>query len=140
MKVLYTAEATATGGRDGTVSTSDGVLNLALGLPKELGGSGGDLPNPEQLFACGYAACFHSALKGIARAKKIDVSASSVTARVGIGQNDAGGFGLEVTIEVSLPGIDDAEGLVAAAHVVCPYSNATRGNIPVDLKVAAGAA
>ena len=135
MKTLYTAEALATGeGRDGHARTSDGQLDLDLAIPKELGGPGG-ATNPEQLFAAGYAACFHSALRTVARAEKADVSDSAVGARVSLGSNDSGGFELAVVLEVSLPALsaDDAQALTAAAHQVCPYSNATRGNIDVTL-------
>ncbi|GAB38494.1 organic hydroperoxide resistance protein [Gordonia sp. w5E2] len=135
MKTLYTAEALATGeGRDGHARTSDGQLDLDLAIPKELGGPGG-ATNPEQLFAAGYAACFHSALRTVARAEKADVSDSAVGARVSLGSNDSGGFELAVVLEISLPALsaDDAQALTAAAHQVCPYSNATRGNIDVTL-------
>ena len=131
----YTAEALATGeGRDGHARTSDGQLDLDLAIPKELGGPGG-ATNPEQLFAAGYAACFHSALRTVARAEKADVSDSAVGARVSLGSNDSGGFELAVVLEISLPALsaDDAQALTAAAHQVCPYSNATRGNIDVTL-------
>ncbi|CAN5424502.1 organic hydroperoxide resistance protein OhrR [soil metagenome] len=136
MQPLYTAEATATGGREGRASSSDGVLDLALAVPKEMGGPGGDATNPEQLFAAGYAACFHSALTLVARREREKVEGSSVTADVGIGQ-DGGGFGLAVELKVALPGVerDTAEALVAKAHEVCPYSKATRGNIEVTLTV-----
>src|SRR5438309_639557 len=99
MQVLYTAEATAWGGREGRVASSDGVLDLELAIPKAMGGPGGDRSNPEQLFAAGYAACFHNALRLIARGEKVDVSESAITARVGLGANDAGGFGLQVELE-----------------------------------------
>lgn len=138
MNTLYTAEALATGeGRNGHARTSDGRLDLGLAIPKEMGGSG-DGTNPEQLFAAGYAACFHSALQLVARQEKADVTDSAVGARVGIGANDAGGFGLAVTLEVSLPHVsrDEALALTEKAHQVCPYSNATRGNIEVTLTVA----
>jgi Ohr subfamily peroxiredoxin len=138
MNILYTAEALATGeGRNGHARTSDGRLDLGLAIPKEMGGSG-DGTNPEQLFAAGYAACFHSALQLVARQEKADVTDSAVGARVGIGANDAGGFGLAVTLEVSLPHVsrDEALALTEKAHQVCPYSNATRGNIEVTLTVA----
>ncbi|MEV4540984.1 organic hydroperoxide resistance protein [Micromonospora echinaurantiaca] len=137
MQVLYTASARATGdGRDGHVQTSDGTLDLDLAVPKEMGGAGG-AANPEQLFAAGYAACFHSALRLVARRAKADVTGSVVEAEVGIGPNGAGGFGLAVTLVVDLPTVDraTAEQLVAQAHQVCPYSNATRGNIEVALTV-----
>jgi len=136
MSVVYTAIATATGeGREGHTRSSDGLLDLDLAIPKEMGGPGGQT-NPEQLFAAGYAACFHSALKGVARGQKVAFSESAVTAEVGIGPNGAGGYGLEVTLHVELGGIEQAaaEQLVEAAHQVCPYSNATRGNVPVTLE------
>ena len=137
-KVLYTAHATAHGGRDGKVASNDGKLDVVVAPPAELGGSGNGT-NPEQLFAAGYAACFHSALKTVARKTRQDVDGSTVTAEVGIGPiNGGAGYGLEVALLVSLPALDRpaAEELVAKAHQVCPYSNATRGNIKVDLKVA----
>ncbi|MCI4061762.1 organic hydroperoxide resistance protein [Micromonospora sp. R77] len=142
MQVLYTASAQATGdGRDGHVRTSDGTLDLDLAIPKEMGGTGG-AANPEQLFAAGYAACFHSALRLVARKAKADVTGSVVDAQVGIGPNGSGGFGLTVALVVDLPGIERAaaEQLVAQAHQVCPYSNATRGNIEVALTVREAAA
>ncbi|GAA4449128.1 organic hydroperoxide resistance protein [Phytohabitans houttuyneae] len=138
MRVLYTAEALATGdGRSGHVRTSDGLFEADLAVPKAMGGPGG-ATNPEQLFAAGYAACFHSALKGVAKRAKVDTTGSSVGARVGIGPDDAGGFGLAVTLEVVLPGVgrELAQDLVGKAHQVCPYSNATRGNVEVTLVVA----
>lgn len=137
MKTLYTAEALASGeGRDGNARTNDGKLDVTLASPVELGGDGKGT-NPEQLFAAGYAACFHSALQMVARAEKANVADSAVGARVGIGPNGAGGFGLAVTLEVSLPHLphDQAVELTEKAHQVCPYSNATRGNIEVTLEV-----
>ncbi|MFE3260441.1 organic hydroperoxide resistance protein [Nocardia sp. NPDC059091] len=137
MNVLYTAEALATGdGRNGQVRTDDGKIDAALSIPKEMGGNGLGT-NPEQLFAAGYAACFHSALRTVARSLKANVDDSAVGAKVGIGPNDAGGFGLTVTLEVSLPHLplDEAQALADKAHQVCPYSNATRGNIEVDVIV-----
>ncbi len=134
MTPLYTAVATATGdGRDGKVRSSDGLLETAVATPAELGGAGG-APNPEQLFAAGYAACFHSALRVVARRAKAELGETEVTAQVGIGRAGAG-FGLAVTLEIALPGVpaDAARQLVEAAHQVCPYSNATRGNIDVQL-------
>ena len=133
---LYTTKVTAVGGRSGTVKSEDGILDLTLAMPKELGGKGG-ATNPEQLFAAGYAACFHGALKLVAGKQKVSFTDSAVTAEVGIGPNDAGGFALEVTLRVELGGIEQsaAEALVEAAHQVCPYSNATRGNVPVTLEV-----
>jgi Ohr subfamily peroxiredoxin len=137
MQVLYTASARATGdGRDGHVRTSDGGVDLDLAIPKEMGGAGG-ATNPEQLFAAGYAACFHSALRLVARKARADVSNSVVEAEVGIGPNGSGGYGLAVTLVVDLPAVERsaAQQLVEAAHQVCPYSNATRGNIEVALTV-----
>ncbi|MDP2258688.1 MAG: organic hydroperoxide resistance protein [Caulobacter sp.] len=139
MTILYTATATASGGRDGTARTDDGVLDVALSTPRGLGGPGkAGATNPEQLFAAGYAACFDSALRFVARSLGVTVADSAVTAEVGIGPNDTGGFGLAVALTVSLPGLerDAAQKLVETAHQVCPYSNATRGNIEVSLAVA----
>lgn len=137
MKTIYTAEALATGeGRNGHARTSDGRLDLDLAIPEAMGGNGQGT-NPEQLFAAGYAACFHSALQLVARQAKADITDSAVGARVGIGPNDAGGFQLEVTLEVTLPNLahDEAQALADKAHQVCPYSNATRGNIDVTVTV-----
>ncbi|MFI5954060.1 organic hydroperoxide resistance protein [Cryptosporangium sp. NPDC051539] len=138
MSALYTAIATADGnGRNGRTRTNDGQLDVQLAFPKELGGSGAG-SNPEQLFAAGYAACFSSALGLIAGQKKLDVTDHSVTAEVGLNPTDNGGFGLSVTLRVELPEAlqnDAGRELVEAAHQVCPYSNATRGNIPVELVV-----
>ncbi len=134
-KVLYRAQATATGGRDGRAVSSDGVLDIALSTPKELGGAGGAGSNPEQLFAAGYSACFIGAMKVVAGRAKIALPADlSVQGNVGIGAIPAG-FGIEVELKISLPGMERevAEGLIAKAHGVCPYSNATRGNIDVTL-------
>lgn len=139
MQVLYTAEAAATGGRQGRVRSSDGVLDQPLALPKELGGPGGAATNPEQLFAAGYAACFENALLRVARDRKAPIRESSVTARIGIGREESGFFRLAVELEVSVPERDRAEveELVRIAHEeVCPYSRATRGNIEVSLRVA----
>lgn len=137
MNVLYTAEATARGGREGRVATSDGTLDLSLAVPKELGGPGGPGTNPEQLFAAGFAGCFDNAMIVVARRMKLSTEGSRVTARVGIGPTGNRGYGLEVELLVALPELEDeqAEQLVAAAHQVCPYSNATRGNIQVDVRV-----
>ena len=135
--VLYTARATAYGeGRNGHVTSDDDVLDVDLAVPASMGGPGGDLSNPEQLFAAGYAACFHSALKLVALRAKAGTEGSTVTAEVGIGPQGRG-FGLTVALEVSLPSLEreQAEHLVAEAHEVCPYSNATRGNIEVSLRV-----
>jgi Ohr subfamily peroxiredoxin len=138
IKALYTATATATGGRDGRAVSSDGILDVKLSTPRELGGQGGEATNPEQLFAAGYSACFIGALKFVAGQQKKQLPAdSSITGKVGIGQVP-GGFGLEVELNISLPGFDrdEAQALVDAAHLVCPYSNATRGNIQVTLNIA----
>ena len=134
---LYTAVATATGdGRNGHVTSEDGFIDQDVRVPKELGGAGG-ATNPEQLFAVGYAACFHSALKVVGRREKVDVDGSTVEAEVGIGPNDQGGFQLQVALTATLPHVEQeaADRIVAAAHQVCPYSNATRGNIDVALTV-----
>jgi Ohr subfamily peroxiredoxin len=136
--VKYTAEATATGGRDGRASTTDGTFEVKLATPKELGGQGGEGNNPEQLFAAGYAACFIGAMKVVAAQEKVKVpTETSVTANVGIGPRSEGGFGLDVALRISLPGLDraQAESIVEKAHQVCPYSNATRGNVDVRLTV-----
>ena len=136
-KVLYTAHALATGGRDGRAVSSDGALDVKLVKPRELGGSGSPGTNPEQLFAAGYAACFIGAMKFVASRDRIDLSGElSIAASVGIGAIP-NGFGIEATMKISVPGLPraDAESLVQEAHVVCPYSNATRGNIDVRLIV-----
>jgi len=137
MQVLYTAHATATGGRDGRAVTSDNHLDVKLNTPKELGGGGGEGTNPEQLFAAGYSACFLSAMKFVAPHMKVTLPAdAAVTAEIGIGPNGEGGFGLAAELRISLPGMEQAaaQALAAKAHEVCPYSNATRGNI--DVKIA----
>jgi len=134
-QVLYKAQATATGGREGSAKSSDGILDVKLTTPKELGGAGGAGTNPEQLFAAGYSACFIGALKFVGGQEKIAVPAdTSITGTVGIGQI-TGGFGIEVALDISLPGLDRAvaQSLIDKAHQVCPYSNATRGNINVTL-------
>ncbi|MER8005818.1 MULTISPECIES: organic hydroperoxide resistance protein [unclassified Streptomyces] len=136
MDALYTAVATATHGRDGRAFTNDGKIDVKLAPPVELGGNG-EGTNPEQLFAAGYAACFGSALGLVGRQAKVDVSDAAVTAEVGIGKQGEG-FGLKVTLRVELPDtVDEATGrkLVETAHQVCPYSNATRGNVDVDLVI-----
>jgi Ohr subfamily peroxiredoxin len=136
-KVLYRATAKATGGRDGTAASSDGALNVQLSTPKELGGAGGSGTNPEQLFAAGYSACFIGALKFVAGQQKVRLpDGVSITGSVGIGPIPTG-FGIEAELQISIPGLERsvAEGLVEKAHQVCPYSNATRGNIQVVLKV-----
>ena len=139
MKVLYSTQATATGGRDGKAATKDGSFSVTLATPKELGGGGGPGNNPEQLFAAGYSACFLGALKFVAGKEKVAVPAdTTVTATVGIGPRDDGtGFGLDVALAIALPGIDKAkaEDLVQKAHIVCPYSEATRKNLDVRLSV-----
>jgi osmotically inducible protein OsmC len=139
VNVLYKTSAKATGGRDGEAATLDGALSVKLATPKELGGGGGAGNNPEQLFAAGYAACFIGAMKFVASQGGPKVPAdTAVTSTVGIGPRSEGGFGLTVELAVSLPGVPhaEAEALVAKAHQVCPYSNATRGNIDVKLSVA----
>ncbi|HKW83216.1 MAG TPA: organic hydroperoxide resistance protein [Burkholderiaceae bacterium] len=137
-KVLYTATATSTGGREGSSKSSDGVLDVKLTTPKELGGNGAVGTNPEQLFAAGYSACFIGAMKVVAGRLKVALPAdTSIKADVGIGPIPAG-FGIQVALTVTVPGMDraTAEKIVDAAHGVCPYSNATRGNIDVTLSVA----
>ena len=137
--VKYRTSATATGGRDGQAATTDGTFSVKLAIPKELGGPGGPGSNPEQLFAAGYAACFIGAMKAVAPAQKLRVPAdATVTATVGIGPRSEGGFGITADLKVSLPGLApaDAQRLMEAAHQVCPYSNATRGNVNVGLTLA----
>lgn len=140
MKVLYKTQATATGGRTGSAATTDGTLKVDLVTPKELGGPGGTGNNPEQLFAAGYSACFLGAIKFVASQLKIKVAdESTVTADVGIGPRDDGkGFGLDVALTITLPGLERsvAEDLVQRAHIVCPYSHATKGSLDVRLTVA----
>lgn len=136
-KVVYRAHATSTGGRDGTSKTSDGLLNVKLTVPREMGGAGGGV-NPEQLFAAGYSACFIGAMKFVAGTQKIALPVdTSIDATVGIGQIPAG-FGIEVQMVVNVPGMERAaaQALVDKAHQVCPYSNATRGNIDVRITLA----
>jgi lipoyl-dependent peroxiredoxin len=135
-KPLYTAEATVHGGRDGHGRSSDGVLDLDIKPPVEVGGPGG-ATNPEQLFALGYAACFQSAMSVVGRRMKTDTSASEVTGRVTLGTIEGGGFGIAVELDVHIPDVDEetARKVVDAAHEVCPYSNATRGNVEVTLKI-----
>jgi Ohr subfamily peroxiredoxin len=138
MQVLYTAEATVVGGRQGHVRSPDGVIDLDLALPKSMGGSGAaGHSNPEQLFAAAYAACFQSALGAVARGEGTKVDQSTVTGKVSIGRDDTG-FGLEVELVISIPGVDHAhaEALAHKAHEMCPYSKATRGNVDVTLTVA----
>jgi len=136
-KILYTAHATSTGGREGTSKSDDGVLDVKLTTPKGLGGNGAVGTNPEQLFAAGYSACFIGAMKHVAMVQKIPLPAdTSITADVGIGKI-LQGFGIQVWLHVHVPGMDKAtaQQLVDAAHKVCPYSNATRGNVEVTLDV-----
>ncbi|MDE2371135.1 MAG: organic hydroperoxide resistance protein [Burkholderiales bacterium] len=138
---VYTAHATSTGGRTGTSATDDGRLKATLSTPKQLGGDGGAGTNPEQLFACGYSACFIGAMKAVAGRQKIALPADvSITADVSIGPmtGKPGAFGIAVAMAITVPGMDKAavQALVAAAHEVCPYSNATRGNIDVTFSVA----
>lgn len=139
-KALYTATATATGGRAGTAKSSDGAIDVTLSTPKELGGAGGPGTNPEQLFAAGYSACFIGAMKAVAGKQKISLPAEvSITSDVAIGPhaNKPGAFGIQVDMKITVPGMDRAalEALVATAHEVCPYSNATRGNVDVTLTI-----
>ncbi|MDO4929440.1 MAG: organic hydroperoxide resistance protein [Corynebacterium sp.] len=137
MEPIYTAEVLATGeGRGGHVRSTDGLIDFALALPKEMGGAG-DAPNPELLFAAGYAACFHGALKLVARNENVAIDDSTIGARVTIGKLDNGGFGLAVELEITIPELEHekAVDLANKAHEVCPYSNATRGNIEVKITV-----
>ena len=134
-KILYSATATATGGREGRATSSDGVLDVRLSTPRELGGDGGDGTNPEQLFAAGYSACFLGALKFVAARDKHKLPAeTSIEGIVGIGAIP-NGFGIEVELRIDIPGLDreEARAIIDKAHIVCPYSNATRGNIDVTL-------
>jgi lipoyl-dependent peroxiredoxin len=139
VNVLYKTSATATGGRDGHAATKDGSFDVKLATPKELGGAGGEGNNPEQLFAAGYAACFIGAMKFVSSQGGPKVPHdTSVTATVGIGPRSEGGFGLDIALDIALPGLPAAEAkeLVDKAHQVCPYSNATRNNVPVKLNIA----
>jgi Ohr subfamily peroxiredoxin len=139
MEALYTAKVTAEGGRNGRVVSSDGVIDLEVKMPKSLGGPGGEATNPEQLFAAGYAACFDSALNLVIRQKRLkEVQSTKVTANISIGKDTDGGFALSAQLDVQVDGVDKAtaQELVEAAHQVCPYSKATRGNIDVVLNVA----
>ena len=137
MNVLYTTEAVVEGGRAGRGRTPDGRLAVDLSVPRQLGGEDGPGTNPEQLFAVGYAACFHSGLLAVAQRRKLDATGSTVTAQVGIGHTGRGGFGLAVALDLHAPNLSraDAEYLMHRAHALCPYSNATRGNIDVALRV-----
>jgi len=137
MKILYTTEAVVEGGRAGHGRTQDGRLAVQLSVPKELGGDSGPGTNPEELFAVGYAACFQSSLLSVARGRKLDASDSTVTAQVGLGPTGHGGWGLAVALDLHAPNLSrvDAVDLMRRAHELCPYSNATRGNIDVTLRV-----
>ncbi|MEG0762071.1 peroxiredoxin, Ohr subfamily [Chryseobacterium piscicola] len=137
MKTLYTTNVTAKGGRNGQVKSDNGVLDLEVRMPKGLGGANDDFTNPEMLFAAGYAACFDSALNLIISKSKIETGETSVAAKVSIGQNEDGGFGLAAELDVNIPGvsIEEAQSLTEKAHQICPYSNATRNNIEVKLSV-----
>ncbi|TIV72673.1 MAG: organic hydroperoxide resistance protein [Mesorhizobium sp.] len=141
MSALYTTQARVVGGRAGHAETSDGLLKLDLAMPKELGGQGG-ATNPEQLFAAGYGACFESAIRFVARKKKLPLEDAAVTATVSLHPNDQGGFRLGVALAAEIKGLDQAaaEALVSEAHTICPYSNAIRGNIDVALSTVALAA
>lgn len=137
MEKLYTAKATATGGRNGHVKSEDGALDADVRPPKSMGGPEGKYLNPETMFAAGYAACFDSALNLIIRNEKLKTGTTSVTAEVSIGKTDQGGYGLAVVLDIEIPGVErsQAEDLANKAHQVCPYSNATRGNIEVELSI-----
>ena len=139
VNVIYRTTATATGGRDGSTRSDDGSVDVKLVVPKEMGGPGGDGANPEKLFAAGYSACFLGAMKAVSGKVGVKVPAdATVTAEVGFGPREEGGYGITANLTATLPGIDraDAERLMHAAHEVCPYSNATRGNLDVGLTVA----
>lgn len=137
INAIYTARATSAGGRNGHVKSSDGILDLEVRIPKEMGGPGGAYTNPEQLFAAGYSACFNSALGVVIAKSKVKTGETTVTAQVGIGDNGKGGYGLVISLFANVPGVEQAqaEELVAKAHEVCPYSNATRNNVEVTLVV-----
>ena len=137
MKTLYTASATATGGRNGHVKSESGILDLQVRMPKALGGATDDYTNPEMLFAAGYSACFDSALNRVITLSKVKTGITTVTAKVSIGAIENGGFGLAVEMDVNVPevSLEEAKQLVEKAHQICPYSNATRGNIEVLLSV-----
>ncbi|MFC3157084.1 peroxiredoxin, Ohr subfamily [Chryseobacterium arachidis] len=135
MKILYTAQVTATGGRNGQVVSDNGVLDLQVRAPKAMGGANDEYTNPEQLFAAGYAACFDSALNHTIRLEKVETGETTVTAKVSIGPLDGGAFGLavELAVNISNVSIEEANRLTERAHQVCPYSNATKNNIPVSI-------
>ncbi|RYF26210.1 MAG: organic hydroperoxide resistance protein [Flavobacteriales bacterium] len=137
MKILYGTQATAKGGRNGKVKSDNGVLDLEVRMPKGLGGANDDYANPEMLFAAGYAACFDSALNLVIKQTKIETGETTVTAKVSIGQLENGGFGLAATLHANIPNVslEEAQSLIEKAHQICPYSNATRGNMEVQLTV-----
>jgi len=137
MKTLYTIGATATGGRNGQVKSENNILDLEVRMPKALGGANDDYANPEMLFAAGYAACFDSALNLVIKQAKAQTGETSVTAKVSIGQLENGGFGLSAALHANIPGVtlEEAQALTEKAHQICPYSNATRGNMEVELQV-----
>ena len=137
MKTLYTTKATATGGRNGQVKSENGIINLEVRYPKALGGANDDFANPEMLFAAGYAACFDSALNLVIKKENIQTGITTVTSNISIGQTETGGFGLEAELHATIPGVtmEVAQSLIEKAHQVCPYSNATRGNMAVKLTV-----
>lgn len=137
MKNLYTTKATATGGRNGQVKSENGIIDLEVRHPKALGGANDDFANPEMLFAAGYAACFDSALNLVIKKENIQTGITSVTSNISIGQTETGGFGLEAELHATIPGVtmEVAQSLIEKAHQVCPYSNATRGNMAVKLTV-----
>lgn len=137
MKTLYSTKATATGGRNGQVKSENGILDLEVRMPKGLGGANDDFANPEMLFAAGYSACFDSALNLVIKKEGLATGTTTVTANVSIGSNDVGGFSLAAELHTNIPGvtIEQAQDLIEKAHQVCPYSNATRGNMPVKLTV-----
>ncbi|NNM52047.1 MAG: organic hydroperoxide resistance protein [Pseudomonadales bacterium] len=135
MQILYKTQATATGGRQGQVRTADGVLDMRLALPRELGGPGHAHSNPEQLFAAGFAACFDNALTHVASQRKLRLQGTVVTAHIGLGSLEQGGFGLTARLDIHIPGVStsEAQELIEATEKVCPYTNAIRGNVPLEL-------
>lgn len=135
MKTIYTTAAKVTGGRNGHIKSDNGILDLEVRLPKAMGGASDDYPNPEMLFAAGYAACFDSALNLIISKKRVDAGTTTVNAQVSIGMVTNGGYALAVTLDINIPGIsmEEAKSLSEKAHEICPYSNATRNNIEVTL-------
>lgn len=137
MKTLYTIGATATGGRNGKVKSENGVLDIEVRMPKALGGANDDFVNPELLFAAGYSACFDSALNRVIKLEKVQAGETSVTAKISIGQLENGGFGLAAELHANIPDVtlEEAQSLIEKAHQICPYSNATRGNMAVKLTV-----